>query len=253
MSESLKPLKWYRNMAAGKGRQEAGAFIVEGERAIRQIIAGGHGEILEILSVNEPSQDYRSYPLRRITETQLDYVASTRTPQGILAVVKIPAGIYSGSLPENSGGKVLILEDVQDPGNVGTLIRTSAAFDFSGLIMSGKSADPLSPKCVQASAGSTLSVWLRRTANYLDMVGALKKNGYSIVVADMNGKPDPSVLTGSQKIALALGNEGAGLSPDLLKLADYRLMIPIDRNKAESLNVAVCGAICMYLSSKQSG
>jgi len=210
-------------------------------------------EIIEFLTVDEPLPVYANYDVRQITESQLLYICNTRTPQGTLAVVKMPADIYSGSLPSEIGDKVLLLEDIQDPGNVGTLIRTAAAFGFSGVIMTEKCADPLAPKCVQSTAGTVLSVWLRRTAGYLELTKALKNAGYALVAADVNGISEPSLLSRQPKLALALGNEGAGLSAGLLQMADYRLSIPIIREKAESLNVAVCGAICMYLSSQKSG
>ena len=135
---------------------------------------------------------------------------------------------------------------------MGTLIRTAAAFDFSGVIMSQSCADPLSPKCVQATAGAVLSVWLRRTAGYLELTETLRRGGYSLVAAELDGVAEPSVLYRQSKLLLALGNEAAGLSRALLAAADYRLRIPTVRGKAESLNVAACGAICMYLSSQKT-
>jgi TrmH family RNA methyltransferase len=144
---------------------------------------------------------------------------------------------------------VLLLEDIQDPGNVGTLIRTAAAFDFSGVVLTEKCADPLSPKCVQATAGSLLSVWLRRTVKYLELVRSLREDGYVLVAAELNGAEETSVLK-RERLILALGNEGAGLSAELLAMADSRLRLPTAREKAESLNVAACGAILMYLSSR---
>ena len=116
--------------------------------------------------------------------------------------------------------------------------------------MTEKCADPLSPKCVQATAGTVLSLWLRRMTGYLDLTAALKKSGYTLIAADLNGGAEPSILHQQSKLLLALGNEAAGLSRALLDIADYRLRIPIIREKAESLNVAACGAICMYLSSQ---
>jgi TrmH family RNA methyltransferase len=249
MVTPLKPFKWYRNLATRKSRLEARAFIVEGDRAIRQVITSRPDEIIEILTLDEPLPVYSGYPVRWITESQLLYICNTRTPQGTLAVVKQPRDIYSNSLPQETGDKILLLEDIQDPGNAGTLIRTAAAFGFSGVIMSEKCADPLSPKCVQSTAGAVLSVWLRRTDGFLELARTLKQKGYFLVEADIHGETEPSILSRQDKLLLALGNEGAGLSPGLLEIADYLLRIPVITEKAESLNVAVCGAICMYLSS----
>ena len=249
MPAPLRPLKWYRELEERKGRLEAGAFLVEGDKAIRQIIAGHPYTIIEILSVEEPPSFFRDYPIRLVTESQFRYISSTRTPQGILAVVRLPSDIYSTSLPQDVGNRVLLLEDIQDPGNTGTLIRTAAAFSFSGVILTENGADPLSPKCVQATAGSMFSLWLRRTKNYRELTQELKNKNYTLVAADLDGTTGPEVLQGQEKLLLGLGNEAAGLSKTLLDMADYRLRIPTAREKAESLNVAACGAILMYLSS----
>ena len=249
MSTLLKPLRWYKKLATKKGRLEAGTFLVEGDRAIKQIIASHPEEIIEILTVEEPLPVYRNYRVRLLTESQFLSICITRTPQGSMAVVNMPADIYSDYLPEDAGNKILLLEDIQDPGNVGTLIRTAAAFDFSGVIMTENCADPLSPKCVQATAGTVLSVWLRRTIHYLELAVALRKDGYTLIATELNGIAEPSIISSQSKILLALGNEAAGLSKALLSTADYRLRIPTIREKAESLNVAACGAIFMYLSS----
>ncbi|MFC1914963.1 TrmH family RNA methyltransferase, partial [Chloroflexota bacterium] len=167
MSTPLKPFKWYRRLATKKGRLEAGAFIVEGTRSINQIISNYPDEIIEILTIEEPLPAYSNYVVRLVTESQFRYICQTRTPQGVMAVVRMPVDIWSDCLPDDIGNKILLLEDIQDPGNVGTLIRTAAAFSFSGAIMSENCADPLSPKCVQATMGTVLSIWLRRTTNYL--------------------------------------------------------------------------------------
>ena len=245
----LKPLKWYKKLATDKGRLQAGAFLIEGDRSIRHVIASQPDAIIEIVTVNDLPPPYHRYPTRLVTESQFRSICQTKTPQGPLAVVAIPPGIYSDRLPDVVGSRLLLLEDIQDPGNVGTLIRTAAAFDFSGVILTDKCADPLSPKCVQATAGTVLSLWLRRTNLYLKLVEALRRKGYCLIAADLSGTDDQSTLCGRDKLLLALGNEAAGLSKKLLELSDYRFKIPIDRKKAESLNVAACGAICMYLSS----
>jgi TrmH family RNA methyltransferase len=244
----VKSLKWYRQLADKKGRLEAGLFLVEGEKAIRQIIASQPDAITEILSVAEPLPLYRQYAFRSVTASQFRYISSVQTPQGIAAVVKIPPDTYSSSLPENTGKHILLLEDIQDPGNVGTLIRTAAALEYDGVILTESCADPLAPKCVQASAGTVLSLWLRSTAEYLKIVRTLERDGYKIIAAELKGTDEPSVLTRQEKLVLALGNEAAGLSKELLDIADYRVRIPTAPEKAESLNVAACGAILMYLS-----
>jgi len=244
----LRPLKWYRSLATRKGRMDAGAFLVEGERAITQLLDANPDNILEIVSTEEPAFLLQQHPSRIVTQRQMQSICSVRTPQGVLAVVRLPMETYSDELPDNIGDRILLLEDVQDPGNVGTLIRTAAAFGFSGVVLTLNCADPMAPKCVQSSAGAVLSLWLRRTAHYLDMVNDLKGRGFRVVAADLDGVEDTTVLRTTDGLVLALGNEGGGLSDALLAMASHRLRIATERQKAESLNVAACGAICMYLS-----
>jgi len=246
----LKPLAWYRKLATRRGRLAAGMFLVEGERAIRQIAAAHPGAIVELLITAECETGDLQVPIRHLTPSQFRSMCSTQTPQGIAAVVRFPQDIYSDQLPPHCGSHLLLLEDIQDPGNVGTLIRTAAAFRFSGVLLTDKCADPFAPKCVQATAGSVLSVWLRRTPHYLALAESLQQQGYTLAAADLKGHAEPTVLSGQERLLLALGNETSGLSPSLLRAAQVRFAIPMNRTRAESLNVATCGAICMYLSTQ---
>ena len=90
MSTPPKPLKWYRGLAEKRDRLQAGAFAVEGERAIRQIIASRPEAVTEILTTGESLPEYRRYPVRRISESHFGYISHTRTPQGVMAVVRLP-------------------------------------------------------------------------------------------------------------------------------------------------------------------
>ena len=251
MTPALKPLKWYKSLSTRKGRLSAGAFLIEGERAVSQVISVRPDEIEEILVAGDIPSLYSEFAVRSLNESQFKSISVTRTPQGIAAVVKSPPDIYNNNLPADIGGKILLLEDIQDPGNAGTLIRTAAAFGYSGVIMTEKSADPLSPKCVQSTAGSVLSVWIRRTSGYMELIQQLQDIGYAVIAADLDGTENPSILKNQMKLVLALGNEASGLSKELLEISEHRIRIPTIREKAESINVAACGAICMYLTSQQ--
>ena len=247
MTKTLRPIKWYKTLSLKKGRDESGYFLVEGEKAIHQIINISPDSIDELV-VSDKLDVASDYPKRALTDKQFQYVSGFQAPQGIMAVVKIPKEAYFDTLPDESRGNILLLEDIQDPGNLGTLLRTAAAFDFSGVIMSEKCADPFSPKCVQSAAGAVLSVWLRRSGEYMRLAGHLKSIGYNLVAATLDGGRG-DYLCNKKHLVLALGNEASGLSSELLGMANQRFLIPINRNKAESLNVAVSGAICMYLAS----
>lgn len=241
----MRSLKWYRSLSDSKIRQQEGYFLVEGFRAAEQIIKEFPESIDEVVGTEDAGAAYRkSFPVRILSQSQLDYISSSRTSQGIVAVVKLPSVCYSSELPQEQGTSVLLLEHVQDPGNVGTLIRTAAAFNYSGVLLSSKCADPFSPKVVQSSAGAILSIWIRRTDKYLEMASRLKTKGLMILAADVHGQQHLALT--DRNHVLALGNEGAGLSSELLELSDCSFRIPFDSKKVESLNVAVSGAIAMF-------
>lgn len=243
-------LKRYKALATAKGRRESGLFLVEGHRAIKQIIASRPDAIDEILATEELASRYGGQPVRIVTQRQCESICLTKTPQGAVAVVHQPVEIDADRLPDPVGTHVLLLEDVQDPGNVGTLVRTAAAFNYSGVVLSEGCADPFSPKSVQAASGTVLAVWIRRTRTYLDLVKVLKGRGYFVATADVHGEDEPSVLRDRDRLLFALGNEASGPSPALVSLSDRRFRISVRGERAESLNVAACGAIGMYLSSR---
>lgn len=246
-----RAIKWYRKLSTRKGRLERGVFLVEGVRAIRHIAQHQPDAIEEVLCLGLPPSDLQPFTVSRIQPRQLVAIANTKSPQDVLAVVCFAPEVYANQLPAQIGSHVLLLEGVQDPGNVGALIRTATAFGFDGVILSDQCADPLSPKAVQATAGTVLSLWWRRTAHYLDLLQTLRQNGYRCVVADPHGDADPARLASQRRLVLALGNEASGLSAALQKMADERINIPMC-NAVESLNVAVSGAICMYVCAART-
>jgi TrmH family RNA methyltransferase len=206
--------------------------------------------VVEIVATTEHASQFEGVPVRLATRAQVDAICHTKTPQGAAAIVRQPDDLYGEQLPDDVGSRVLLLEDIQDPGNAGALIRTAAAFDFSLVVLSEECADPLAPKSVQASAGTVLSVAIRRTSAYLNLLRALKEREFRVAVADVRGKDELSRLEEPERLVFALANEAAGPTPELAALSDYRVWIPIRAQRAESLNVAACGAIGMYLSSR---
>ena len=169
-----------------------------------------------------------------------------------MALVRIPEGSYGSVLPALPGDRIVLLDDIQDPGNVGTLVRCAAAFDCSGLLLSAKCADPFGPKAVQASAGALMRPWIRRTDAYLAMVSELKEQGYRLLCADTEGRERMN-FAGIGPVIIAFGNEGAGPSADLLRHADDCFTIPMNCSAVESLNVAVSGAIALFTAYSGQG
>lgn len=242
----LRSLKWYKQLEHSSVRIQEGFFIAEGARVVEQIVRTAPESVDEILVSEEFRLGvmYADKNVRTISATQMHSISAQKTSQGIIAVVKIPEHSFSDTVPGDAGGRVLLLEHIQDPGNVGTLLRTAAAFDFSGVVLSPMSADPFSQKVIQASAGSLLSLWIRRSSQYLQIVKNMQSEHYKLIAMSVDGS-ERSVITG-EKIIVALGNEGNGLSKEVESVADARCRIPINDKKVESLNVAVTGALVMY-------
>ena len=250
----VRPLKWYKSLSESKCRLDEGYFLLEGKKAIDQIFVKAPQAIEEILILSENLDSAEKYqrPIRVLTASQLHLISSVKTPQGIVALIKIPADSFTDILPSEIGSRILLLEHVQDPGNVGTLIRTAAALKYSGIIMSNQCSDPFSSKVVQATSGSLFSVWIRKTKDYLHIVDCLKNKNYKVFTADVHGEPHVDFSTAPNHV-LVLGNEGSGLTADMTARADVRFSVPIETSSAESLNVAVCGGIVMFAGLMGAG
>ena len=251
----LRALKWYKSLSDFRKRNEEGFFLLEGFKAVQQVIKCTPGSIDELVVTEKIFSELikeAKFPVRIISESQFKVISSSKTPQGILAVVKIPHNSYCPELPDRIGLKVLFLEHIQDPGNVGTLIRTAVAFGFSGVILSRQCADPFSSKVLQATAGSVLNLWIRRTEKYAECLEKLKSSGFKIFAADIRGKSHIDFSSESKQVVV-LGNEGGGITEPLLKKADVRFRIPFDSQKIESLNVAVSGSVAMFCMSQGIG
>jgi RNA methyltransferase, TrmH family len=245
----MRPLAWYKSLATPEGRRESGFFIVEGVRAVGQIVAAAPLSIDEILTDGSMALPGNlTGAVRQLEYRQIKSIVASKTPQGIFAVVRLPAHWDAAELPAPAGSRILLCEEIQDPGNIGALIRTAAGFGFDGVILSGKCADPFGPKAVQASAGSVLSIWIRRTPDYLKLLHTATAAGFKLVAADTAGKPSLE-WTSAKKLMIALGNEGSGLSKAILDKADFVYRIPMQSQKVESLNVAVSGGVCMFLAA----
>ena len=145
------PIKYYQELLIGKGRKENSAFIVEGVRQVEQFVKSDKMKILEILSTKSLNFETK-IPVRYINHSQLCKITESKTPNGVIAVVGIPK---NNEVSENTTkGDILLLEDIQDPGNVGTLIRSAAAFGFSAVILSRGCADVYSPKVIRSTGGA---------------------------------------------------------------------------------------------------
>lgn len=244
-----------RGLARRKVREAEGRFLAEGVRAVEDLLASPlrvellvHASSLE----DDPraaallaDARRRGVPLRAVPDAELRRLADTETPQGVLAVAEIPRrGPEEVDVAEEPAA-VLVLDAVQDPGNVGTLIRTAEALGASAAVLLPGTADAWSPKTVRAAMGSSFRLPVV-SAGWDALAPRLRGLGVRVLAAAGGGEPlDRLPGDVPRRTALVLGNEGAGVSEATLARADAVVGIPL-RGRAESLNVAAAGAILLH-------
>ena len=175
-------------------------------------------------------------------------VAATESPQGIAALARVRQRGFEellGELP-----LVGVLAGVQDPGNVGTLVRSAEAFGATGLVACRGTANPFAPKALRASAGSALRLPMQIGVEAKSLLALLANAGLRIYSASLTGDAEPSQVDLSLPCALVIGNETAGVPPEIERAADARLRIPLAEG-VESLNAAVAGAVLLYEAARQ--
>jgi TrmH family RNA methyltransferase len=215
-----------------KYRYQQAQFVAEGYRQLE-----GVSNILGLYlssSARKPEIDIEPDKLHIVDKKIFDRLADTENSQGILAVCALD---YETTLDKTK--RYVLLDALQDPGNVGTIIRTAAAFGYDGVIVTGGCVDPFSPKVVRASMGAVFQCAIV----LLDGFSALKD--CCVVAADLDGQDIASLQPGSSYI-LAIGSEARGLSPELRPWVNQTVTIPLCNSSVNSLNAAVAAGIVMY-------
>lgn len=220
-------------------RRRTGLFVVEGERIFGEIPPE------EIAAVYMSAGYMRSHPGMRcdyvVNDGDFARLADTKHPQGILAVVR-QREYAIADLPE--GDIYIFLDTIQDPGNLGTIIRTAEAAGVTAVIMNKGCADVYSPKVVRSTMGSIFRVPFVYTEKLPEAVEIIKRAGVTVYAASLEGT---SIFREdlAEKRAFIIGNEGNGISEEVLALADRAVYIPM-AGQVESLNAAISAAILMY-------
>lgn len=217
-----------------KYRQESNLFLIEGYHLVEE--AYNAGLLKQIFYVDEcPYKDIESY---QVTDNVLKKLSVLPSPQGILGVCKRP-------IKKALSDKVLILDNVQDPGNIGTLMRSASSFGFETIIAEN-SVDFFNDKVIRSSQGAVFKLNLIN----MEIIEFLQNNqDYSLYVTDLKANVflEDIDLT-SKRIGVILGNEGTGVNQEILNLIDNKIKIKMQN--MESLNVGVAGSIIMYEISK---
>lgn len=226
-----------KNLKDKKFRKQNNLFLVEGDKFCKDLQGCG----VEILSTITDDKNLTGFPnISVVSRKQLELLASTKTCQSIICVCKRKDFGFS------SVGNSLILDNLQDPGNVGTLIRSALAFGFKDVYMI-EGADPFSEKVIRSSAGTILKCRLHFVAH--EQINLLKQIADEFLVADMDGVSISGLKAPKGKIAIIVGNEGQGVSKEMCAFATRKVAIPM-ANGVESLNAGVAGSIIMQKLSE---
>lgn len=237
MQIQQKKLKFLIELKESKAaRLDAGLVLICGKKMVHEISKITPLEIL-IVQSEALAKDFKYKELLVANEKELKKITGLLAPEPIAAVVKMP------SLADLSKAKkLLILESINDPGNVGTLIRTAAALNFDAAIFTGQSADPFNDKALRAAKGASFLLPLSSMKKE-NLISFLSEKKLLTFVADVIGTPIDQVQKASS-FALIMGNESHGPSQELKEFGTS-ITIPISKN-VDSLNVATAGAILMF-------
>ena len=230
-----------KNLKDKKFRRENGLFMVEGNKFCADLLNGD----IEIVMTLTTEKNLTNFPnIEVVSEKMLTSLATTKTNQSIICICKMKdCGI-------ESVGNSLILDNLQDPGNVGTLVRSALAFGFDDIYLVD-GADPYSEKVIRSSAGLIMSARLH-VCNFQTILENKNKIAEVFMVADVNGENINSIRLPKGKIAVIIGNEGQGVSEQFMSLANTIVSIPMAQ-KVESLNAGVAGSIIMQKISNFKG
>lgn len=222
-----------KNLKDKKFRSANSIFLVEGDKFCHDLLDNG----FEIVYTITTKKDLNNFPnLCVVSNKMFESLSSTKTPQTIICVCK------NKDYGIESAGNSLVLDNLQDPGNVGTLIRSAVAFGFNDIYVIG-GADPFSDKVVRSSAGTILKAHVHRV-DYGGFELNKSKIADNFLVADMKGTNLNNFRLPKGRISVIIGNEGNGVSEQMFALATAKISIPM-MPAVESLNAGVAGSIIM--------
>jgi TrmH family RNA methyltransferase len=248
-SASNNQIKLLRKLGQKKYREKEGLFVVEGERAVEQVL---ENEVLRVREVfveegKAVSYKFTADSLYELDSKLMNEVTDTENSQGILAICEIPSEISIEELSKEEG-LIVVTDRIQDPGNLGTIVRTAAWFGATAVLVGKGSVDLHHPKVVRSTAGAT-GVLAYRNSNLNEDLSVLEKEGWQVLLLDGNDGALPvSTINTTNKTVLIVGNEANGIDKDMISAKRKRVMIPsAESNRSvESLNAAIALSIALY-------
>lgn len=250
-SKNNNLFKEIKKLKEKKHRIKSNKYLIEGLRFVEEAIKSkvSIDSIIFTESFKEKNPDLflkinENIKLIQMNETLLKQLCSTENPQGIVGVINMQ------NKELKSGELVVLVDKVQDPGNMGTIIRTAHAAGAAGIVMTKGTVDIYNDKTLRSTMGSIFYIPIVEDDS-LDFVKSLKKEGYKLVVSSLQGKNNFFEENLQGKVMIAVGNEGNGVSEEVYDIADIKVKIPMP-GEAESLNVAVATSIMIYEKIRQS-
>jgi TrmH family RNA methyltransferase len=259
-SSQNKFIKMAGSLKEKKYRDELKLFIVEGVRLVEEA-AQSSWQVEACIYIGEAKEDGRIQELLlllqakdcRIIEVSAAIygkITEVKQPQGIMAIMKKSEYKLADSLASIEKPFFVVLDEVQDPGNVGTIIRTAAAAGCTGIILTKGCADVFAAKVVRASMGSLFHVPIFESLTQREVIACLGKHGISILATSLQSSTIYFQIDFNKPVAVVFGNEGNGVGQQLLEESKERLHIPLLGN-VESLNVAASAAVILYEAVRQ--
>ncbi len=233
-----------------KARREQGLFVIEGRKMFEETPKEW---LLQIYVSETFEMENKALLSGKTYETLSDSVfgavSDTQAPQGILALVKIPEYPLERLLLKTPA-HLLILESIQDPGNLGTMLRTGEGAGIDGIILNRTTVDLFNPKTIRSTMGSIFRVPFFVSDDLLKTMRFLKERGVTLYAAHLDGAVSYEQPDYTKPAAFLIGNEGNGLSNEIAKMADLSVKIPM-AGQVESLNAAISAALFMYEAARQ--
>lgn len=240
-----------------KERRKDRIFVVEGPKMFEEAPAGRIYKVYATQSFcDKHTTDGMGAKLKEtgfevVSDEVLAKMSDTKTPQGILCLVKWPEYSLEDLLLRKKGVFV-VLEDLQDPGNLGTIIRTGEGAGIAGVIMSGNTVDIFNPKTIRATMGSIYRVPFVYVQDMAQAIKRLKRADIAVYAAHLKGEQYYDAFDYTKGCAFLIGNEGNGLKEETALLADTYVKIPM-AGQVESLNAAIATTLFMYEAARQRG
>jgi TrmH family RNA methyltransferase len=237
-------------------RHDEGAFVIDGPVLLLEALAAGV-PVEEVFATSEAdagvvaAAEAAGARIREVTQVVLARAVDTVTPNGLAAIARrVEVSVEDALVAGAAGPLLLVLVDVSDPGNAGTLLRAAEASGAAAVLFCGSSVDPSNAKCVRASAGALFHVPVASGGDVVEVLERLRRGGVRSVATVVDGGLPYDVADLTGPVAIVLGSEAHGLPAGVLALVDHPVSIPMT-GRAESLNVAMAGSVLCFEALRQ--